>query len=83
MSPPTITIAKGRCESEPIRVKVQQGADPKCDQHCNHNGSKPEHSPFYGRLLNRVASGPKLIYVFNHDDAGLYRHTEKRKKANA
>ena len=54
-----------------------------CDQHGHHDRSKPKHRAFHGSFFNVVPAGPKLIDVFHHDHADLYRHAKQRKEANS
>ena len=47
ISPPTITIANGRCESEPMPCDVAAGSKPKRrHQHGHHDRAEPQHRAF-------------------------------------
>ena len=55
----------------------------RCNQHGHHDRPKPQNGAFHRGFLDRVASGAKLIDVFQHDDAGLHRHSEERQKTDS
>ena len=84
ISPPTITMANGRCESEPIpcdsggRQQTQRR-----HQHRHHDGAQPQHRAFHRGVHDGMAARAKLIDVLQHDHAGLHRDAEQREKPNA
>ena len=55
ISPPTITIANGRCESEPMPRESAAGSRPKRrHQHRHHDRPKPQHRAFDRRICRSV-----------------------------
>ncbi len=83
IKPPTMTMAKGRCESDPMPCDIAAGSSPKCgDQHGHHDGTQAQNGSFDGCLFNGIAARAQLIDVLEHDDAGLHGNAEKREEAN-
>ena len=84
ISPPTMTMAKGRCESDPMPCETRRRQQTQSrNQHRHHDGPKPQNSAFHRGFLDRVTASAKLIDVLDHDDADLHGHAEKRQKANS
>ena len=79
-----MTMAKGRCESEPMAWDSgrRQQAERR-HQHGHHDRAEAGGRRLRWRLLDRHASGAQLIDVFDHDDAGLHRNAEQRQEADA
>jgi len=76
ISPPTITIANGRCESDPMACESAGATAQGCHQHRHHDRAQPEDGAFDRRVRDGVASGAKLVDVFKHDDSGLHGYAE-------
>src|ERR1700747_1110109 len=72
ISPPTMTIANGRCESEPI----------PCESAA---GSKPSVATSMVIMIGRSRTpAPSMAAsLIEHDDAGLHRNTEQSQKSHA
>ncbi len=82
--PPTMTMAKGRWESEPIARERAAGSKAEDgDQHGHHDRAQAQHGAFDGGIFDRVAADAELINVFEHDHAGFHRDAEERKESNA
>ena len=65
-------------------MRHRRGQQPKrCYKHCHHNRTQPKDGAFDGGILDRVASGPALIDVLEHNAAGLNRHTEERQEPDS
>ena len=82
--PPTMTMAKGRCESEPMPCEMAARQQAQCGhQHRHHDGPQPQHRAFDGGVLDGVAARAQLVDVLQHDHAGLHRHAEQRQESDA
>ena len=83
MRPPTITMANGRCESEPMPRDTAAGSNPS-DRHQNrhHDRTKPQNRPLYRGVHDAVTARAKLVDVFQHNDSGLHRNSKERKETN-
>ena len=54
--PPTITMANGRCESEPMPWDMAAGKQAqRGHQHGHHDRPQPSYSPFDGGILDGIA----------------------------
>ncbi len=84
ISPPTITMAKGRCESDPIPCDSggRQQAERR-DQHRHHDGTKPQYGSFHRGIRDGVSLHAQLIDVLQHDDAGLDGDSKQRQEPDA
>ena len=84
IKPPTMTMANGRCESEPMawdsrrRQQAQRG-----HQHGHHDRPQPAHRAFNRGLLDGKPARAQLVDVLHHDDAGLHRNAEQRQESDA
>ena len=79
-----MTMAKGRCESDPIACDSAAGNKPeRRHQHGHHDGTKPQHRALDGGIHDRVPSRAELVDVLEHDDAGLHRDAEQRQEADS
>jgi len=78
-----MTMAKGRCESEPMARDRRPAAARTGHQHGHHDGAQPLHGAFDGGVQNGVAARAKLVDVFEHDYARLHGDAEQRQKADA
>ena len=84
IKPPTMTMAKGRCESEPMPCDIAAGSRPSvATSMVIMMGRKPQHRAFHGRIFDGIAARAQLIDVLQHDDAGLHGDAEQRQEADA
>ena len=82
--PPTITMAKGRWESEPMpRERAAGKQAERGDEHGHHDGAQAQHGAFDRGIFDGVAAGAQLVDVFEHDDAGLHGDAEQRQESDA
>ena len=82
--PPTITMAKGRCESEPMPCDVAAGNRPSvATSMVIMMGRRLRTAPSLRRVRDRVAAGAQLVDVLHHDDAGLDRNAEQGQESDA
>ncbi len=76
----TITMAKGRCESEPMACDSAAGSRPSVATSMVIMMGRNAYRALHRRILNGVAAGAQLVDVLQHDDAGLYRHCNSARK---
>src|ERR1022692_2381426 len=74
VSPPTMTMANGRCESDPMACESAAGNSPTV---------ATSMVVMMGRSLKTAPSTAELVNVFEHDNAGLHRHAKQSQEANA
>ena len=79
-----MTMAKGRCESEPMPCEVAAGSRPSvATSMVIMMGRRRSTAPSTADFFDGVAADAQLVDVFEHDDAGLHRDAEERQKADA
>jgi len=61
MSPPTITMANGLCESEPMSCDMRRQKAQGGDQHGHHDRAKAQKSAFLGGFTRAHAARPELV----------------------
>jgi hypothetical protein len=84
MSPPTMTMAKGRCESEPMPCESAAGNSPNvATSMVIMMGRRRRTAPSMAAFFNGLAGGAHLVDVLQHDDAGLHRDAEQCEESDA
>jgi phosphohistidine swiveling domain-containing protein len=82
--PPTITMANGRCESEPMPCEVAAGSRPSvATSMVIMMGRKPRTAPSMAASIDGMAAHAQLVDVLHHDHAHLHRDAEQRQKSDA
>ena len=84
IKPPTITIAKGRCESEPMACDSAAGNRPSvATMLVTIIGPQSQNRALHRGLFDGMPARSPLIDVLQHDHAGLHRNAEQREKPDA
>ena len=79
-----MTIANGRCESEPMACDRAAGSSPRvATSMVIMMGRSLQHRAFDRGVHDGVTARAKLVDVFQHDDAGLHRYAKERQEADA
>ena len=84
ISPPTITMANGRCESDPMPCDVRRGQQAQHGhQHRHHDRPQPQRRAFDCGVDHRVAADAQLVDVLHHDHAHLHGDPEQRQESDS
>src|SRR6266851_10048468 len=86
--PPTMTMANGRCESEPISCERAAGKSPSVATSMvimmgRRRSSAPSLAACRGSMPRVHAAGAELVDVLDHDDADFDGNTGQREEAEA
>ena len=79
-----MTIAKGRCESEPMPRDSAAGSNPKlATSMVIMIGRSRRTDPSRAASSDRKPTRTKLVDILQQNHAGLNRYAEERQKADA
>ena len=83
-SPPTITSANGRCESEPTPRRERGGEQAeRRDEGGHQDRTEAEQRGLARRRGDAESLLPELVGVGDEHDGGLHRDAEQREEADA
>src|SRR5437868_2073366 len=84
IKPPTITMAKGRCESEPMSCDMAAGSNPRvATSMVIMMGRQTQGSAFLGRSKDGTSPHAQLVDVLDHDDADFHRNADQGEESQA
>ena len=80
--PATMTMAKGRCESDPMPCEKRGGQQAQAGhQRRHHDGPQAHHRSLEGRFADVLPFQPQFVDVGSIDDGGFHRHTHQHQQS--
>ena len=80
-NPPTITMANGRCESEPMPRESAAGNKPRmATSMVIMIGRKRRIAPSHRGVFDRIALRAQVVDVLDHDHADLHGNSKQRQE---
>lgn len=79
-----MTMANGRCESDPMAWGGGRGQQPEGrHQHGHHDGPQTADGALHRGFHDGHAARSQLVDVLHHDDADLHRRSEEGQEADS